>query len=312
MRANGRPAGRTFFETAPDLVSNPSADADGSRCWRRTHAQSFHWPDAVQRPGHPRRRLRRRRVTQPVGLVGRRRRVGSGRRPRRRRRSRVVVGRLSRRSRSASSPTSDSSRTSRSTSPRTRAPRPRPRSPAATHDVIVTQAISDYAGEHPDADRRRLRRHRHRRLPHRDRHRQGRQGQPGHQVRRCRPGRLRRRDRRSGSHVRLRGRRRHAAAELPGHRLRRGPARLPRRHRRREHLQVGHDRRRRRHERPGRRQLLARLRERRQVGQGGHQGPLPGDRSEPGRRLQRPGQGQDDRRSVHRPEAPTSSSRSPA
>ena len=28
----------------------------------------------------------------------------------------------------------------------------------------------------------------------------------------------------------------------------------------------------------------------------GHQGPLPGDRSEPGRRLQRPGQGQDDRR----------------
>ena len=62
-----------------------------------------------------------------------------------------------------------------------------------------------------------------------------------------------------------------------------------------------HDRRRRRHERPGRRQLLARLRERRQVGQAGHQGPLPGDRSESGQRLQRPGQGQDDRRAVHRP-----------
>ena len=28
MRANGRPAGRTFFETAPDLVFKPSADAE--------------------------------------------------------------------------------------------------------------------------------------------------------------------------------------------------------------------------------------------------------------------------------------------
>ena len=43
-----------------------------------------------------------------------------------------------------------------------------------------------------------------------------------------------------------------------------------------------HDRCRRRDQRPGRRQLLARLRERRQVGQPGHQGPLPGDRPEPG------------------------------
>ena len=110
----------------------------------------------------------------------------------------------------------------------------------------------------------------------------------------------------------LRRRRRHAPAELPGHRLRRGTARLPRRHRRRHHQQVRHDRRRRRHQRPGRRQLLARVRERREVGQPGHQGPLPGDRSGP-----RP------RASTTRPRArpspssssarvSTSSSRSPA
>ena len=181
-----------------------------------------------------------------------------------------------------------------------------------THDVIVTQAISDYAANIQTLVDNELRRHRHRRLPDRDRHREGRQGPPGDQVHRRRPGHLRRRERRAGLHLHLCGRRGDAPPELPGHRLRRGPARLPRRHHRRQHHEVGHDRRHRRHERPGGRQLLARVRERREVGQAGHQGPLPGDQPGPGQGLQRP--------DLRRRRSPTSSwtrrrtscSRSPA
>ena len=121
--------------------------------WRRTHAEALRL-GPVRGPGHHRGRVWRRaaapRHRPAPSPVGARRRS-----PRRR----------SSRSRSASSPTSGSSRTSRSTSPRTRAPWPRPTQSGGTHDVIVTQAISDYAANIQTFVDAGLRRHRDGRLP---------------------------------------------------------------------------------------------------------------------------------------------------
>ena len=182
-----------------------------------------------------------------------------------------------------------------------------------THDVIVTQAISDYAANIQtliDADFDVI-------VTvgflHRDRHRQGGQGQPGHQVRRCRPGHLRRRRtaipmRRSPARATPpRSCRTTRASSSPRPSPAISPASSPASLTKSGTIGA-----------VGGTNVPAVVNYWRGYENGAKsvkadvEGPLPGDRPEPGDRLQRSGQGQDDRGPVHRTRALTSSSRSPA
>ena len=294
------------------IVQRPSADDERSRCWRRTHATALPRPDrcspvwpsssppvaaARRRVRRPRRRLSHRRPRRPRP---RRRAPASQPPPREPIKIGVVtdVGQLEDKSFNQSLVT---------TAPR------RPRGDRRHARRHRHQSISRLRREHPDLRRPGLRRHRDRRLPHRDRHDERRQGQPGHQVHRRRPGRLRRRERRPRPDVRLQGR---CCELLPNYQgivfaeeqagylagivaasiSKTGTIGAV------GGINV-----------PAVVNYIARLRERRQVGQARHQGPLPGTSDpDPAKAFNDPTDGQDDRQAVHRTRTPTSSSRSPA
>src|SRR6476660_8307459 len=107
MRANGRPAGRTFFETSPDHRAPDARPATNDLdAARRTHATALPRSDRVRRSGHHRLRLRRRRYAESTG-----------------------VGQLEDKSFNQSS--NEGAEAAATTT-------------GGTHDVIVTQSISDY------------------------------------------------------------------------------------------------------------------------------------------------------------------------
>ena len=143
MRANGRPAGRTFFETSPDhraTDARPATndlDAGGGHMRQRSLGLTLFGGLAIivsacgggATPSPSASALAASGIASaPASASGVRARRKPQRPPPRCR----AQGR-------SSSPTSVSSRTSRSTSRPTKAPRPRPTTIGGQHDVIVTK-----------------------------------------------------------------------------------------------------------------------------------------------------------------------------